>query len=545
VATAQTVRAPWGGVLSWRGRDYTLFRRSDQFWVSLPEPERPKPASSPDHAQNAPALEERILMTTGSHHYQAYWFRGERGNELRQLPFVYHFESERFIPRHEAFLQPDEDPEYVARWNANCIQCHSVAGQPRHDLASDRFESRAAELGIACEACHGPGARHVERMRDPWVREHRHDSPDPDPTIVNPARLDAARASEVCGQCHAYFVPRQPDRWWESGFTESYRPGDALSQSRRLLRYEPGAALDDPELSASLDSLFYSDGTVRVGGREYNSLTRSACFTEGRGARQLACSSCHQMHGGSRDDQLGARASGDGACRSCHASHDEQHTHHTVGSSGSRCTNCHMPRTTYALFKSIRSHRITRPVVDRDPGAPLNACNACHQDRSLAWTSTQLRRWNMNGKAGDARAPELDASGSAIALAALKGDAAARVIAAAELGATEAREVSGAGWQAQVLVRALDDPYAAVRFVACRSLRSWPGFEGFDFDFIAPRPERLARQAAARERAVAGARPWPSQRPPPLPLDERGVLIEAVLADLARARDDRPIRIAE
>jgi predicted CXXCH cytochrome family protein len=542
VATAQTVRAPWGGVLSWRGRDYTLFRRGDQFWVKPPVAADPAQKGGPPAAP-ASHSERRILMTTGSHHYQAYWFRGERGNELLQLPFVYHFESARFIPRHEAFLQPEEDPEYEGRWNANCIQCHSVQGQPRHDLSSDRFESQAVELGVACEACHGPGARHVERMRQPWVRQHQHDSHDPDPTILNPARLDAARASEVCGQCHAYFMPRHPDRWWESGFTEDYRPGDALEQSRRVMHYEPGSALNDPELSASLESLFYSDGTVRVGGREYNGLSRSACFTQGHGARQLACTSCHQMHGGTRDDQLDADAGGDGACTSCHGGYAAEHTHHAAASSGSRCANCHMPRTTYALFKSIRSHRITRPLVDRDSSAPLNACNACHQDRSLSWTSAQLELWNDKASAPPSEIDDDD--GSAIAIASLSGDAAARVIAAAELGSREAREVSGTGWQAQVLVEALDDPYAAVRFVAQRSLRSWPGFDDFEFDFIAPRPERLALQATARQRAIAAARAWPSTRPPPLPLDEHGVIPVRVIAELERARDDRPIRIAE
>jgi predicted CXXCH cytochrome family protein len=492
-------------------------------------------------------------MTTGSHHYQAYWLRGERGNELLQLPFVYHFESGRFIPRHESFLQPEDDPKYVARWNSNCIQCHSVAGEPRHDLASDRFESRAAELGIACEACHGPAAGHAARMRDPWLRQRQHESHEPDPSIVNPARLDAARASEICGQCHAYFMPSAPERWWQSGFVDDYRPGDALQDSRRLLRYDPGDALDDPQLSSSLDSLFYSDGSVRVGGREWNGLSRSACFTQGHGARQLACTSCHQMHGGTRDDQLGASADGDGSCAGCHMGYGEQHTRHRAESSGSRCVNCHMPRTSYALFKSIRSHRITRPLVDEHTGAPLNACNACHQDRSLAWTSAQLASWSPTPRQPDAgdvardAAPELEGSEawSAIALAALTGDAAARVIAAAELGSGDARAVSGAGWQPQLLVQALDDPYAAVRFVALRSLRSFAGFEGFEFDFIAPRPERLERQAAARLLAISGARGWPGSRPPPLPMGPDGAIAADVIAALNRARDDRPIRIAE
>src|SRR5690606_4637660 len=58
------------------------------------------------------------------------------------------------------------------------------------------------------------------------------------------------------------------------------------------------------------------------------------------------------------------------------------------------CYNCHMPRTTYALLKSIRSHRITSPRVDRGEDAAPNACNLCHLDRPLAWTEHWLRRWS-------------------------------------------------------------------------------------------------------------------------------------------------------
>ena len=132
------------------------------------------------------------------------------------------------------FLEPPDDPAHWARWNSSCIMCHSVAGQPRHDLASDRFESRAAELGIACEACHGPGAQHVEKQRDPVARFATRRAAAGDPSIVNPARLDARHASEVCGQCHSYFVPRDAERWWQTGFSELYRPGGAkLPLSRR------------------------------------------------------------------------------------------------------------------------------------------------------------------------------------------------------------------------------------------------------------------------------------------------------------------------
>jgi predicted CXXCH cytochrome family protein len=563
-ANGSTLRAPWDGVLDWRGRSYTLTRRGDELWVTLPDPDRVAALARQGRSLiDVADVERRVVMTTGSHHYQAYWVPGARGNELWQFPFVYHFESQRFIPRHAAFLQPEDDPVYFARWNSNCIQCHSVAGEPRHDLASDRFDSRVAELGIACEACHGPGATHADQERDPLVRMRQRETGSA-PDIVNPARLDAERGSQVCGQCHAYFMPRDAEAWWTSGFTGRYRPGDDLNSSRRLLALEPGAPQQDPEIDASLDSLFYPDGTIRVGGREWNGLVQSACFSQGQGARQLSCTSCHQMHGGSRDDQLEASAGADGACQGCHSGYGPEHTRHRAGSSGSECMNCHMPRTTYALFKGIRSHRISVPVVDSSRGAALNACTLCHQDRSLDWTSRELSAWSTPSAPGAASsagamssrdlpsdaAAVAHPSWSALAVAALSGDAAARVIAAFELGALPAREVSGASWQAQVLVEALDDPYAAVRFVALRSLRSFPGFADFEFDFVAPRERRLERQALARARAADSARRARGASPgrpgvAPLPSDPDGLIQRDVIERLRSERDDRPIRIAE
>jgi hypothetical protein len=44
----------------------------------------------------------------------------------------------------------------------------------------------------------------------------------------------------------------------------------------------------------------------------------------------------------------------------------------------------------------------------------------------------------------------------------------------------------------------LDDPYAAVRYVAARSLRSLPAHKNFAYDYLASPPER----ARARERLL-------------------------------------------
>lgn len=541
------IRAPIEDVrLTWRGREYALSRRGNDVWARLPDPDAAARRARAGRAfDDVLEVERRVVMTTGSHHYQTYWVPGARGNELWQFPFIYHFESQRFIPRHDAFLQPPDDPVYWARWNSNCIQCHSVAGEPRHDPVADRFDSRAAELGIACEACHGPGGEHV-RHHQGAKSDGQRGEVTADPSIVHPGRLDAERASEVCGQCHSYFVPHDPEQWWQTGFTRDYRPGDALARSRRVLDADRGRLESESAINASLDSLFYPDGTIRVGGREWNGLKRSACFEAGSGERRLSCLSCHQMHAGNPDDQLGEHGETSSSCATCHESHvarSSEHSHHAERSSGDQCVNCHMPHTTYALFKGIRSHRITRPVVDLTPGAALNACNLCHQSQSLAWTSEWLERWWGRQPRPGAASPW-----SAVAVALLSGDAATRVIAAYQLGWAAAGEVSGQHWQAQVLSEALGDPYAAVRFVAHRSLLTYPGFETFDYDFLAEPALRVERQAEARRRAreqsaLGAARAGTA--PVALPIDAAGSIDPALLKELIQARDERPIRISE
>lgn len=550
-AGAETVRAPWQASLAdGEGDQLRLFQRHEELWVELPDPDLRAARSRVGHAAELgtplPRVERQVLMTTGSHHYQGYWVQGARGNELWQLPLVYHFESRRFLPRRAVFLEPPDDPPVWARWNSSCVMCHSVAGQPQHDLASDRFTTRAAELGIACEACHGPGQEHVARQRDPLVRYQTRRAESGDPSIVHPARLSAQRASEICGQCHAYFVPVSAERWWRDGFTSSYTPGAALDASRRVLDYERDRADAVALVGAELDSLFYRDGTVKVGGREHNGLLLSACFQQGQGARQLSCLSCHSLHEGTRDAQLSAAAQTNAACASCHAAEAAdlpEHTHHPVGSSGSACVNCHMPYTSYALLGAVRSHRITSPSVQADRrGLAPHACNSCHLDRSQSWSDGWLQRWYGAPVSAPAAA---DARWSAAALALTRGDAAMRVVVAWQLGWDAARSLSTPRWQAQLLAELLDDPYAAVRFVAHRSLRTLPGFADFPFDFLSPPTQRQEAQRRARALALQALAHLPGQPSPDLPLDDSGLIEASYLTQWLAARDIRPVRIAE
>jgi len=481
------------------GRSVELFSRRDQLWARLPDPGVTAAAPSDAYEASfraAPLRDVRVELLTGSHHHQAFWVAGARKGELVAFPAVYSIDEQRLLPRRDAFLNPPEDPEQLVRWNSNCVQCHAVAGQPAHDEATDAFATSAAELGIACEGCHGAGGEHVRRMQNPVDRYRAHAGQRAELGIVNPEQLSSERASQVCGRCHSYFFPKNEASWWQHGFAQSYAPGGALEDAQLLLSPEILAAPGSPELGASAESLFYRDGTIRVGGREYNGLVRSPCFERGQGSQKLGCLSCHSLHRGAPDDQLDPDKLGNQACAGCHerqASNLTAHTHHGAASPGSLCYNCHMPHTSYALLGAIRSHRVASPSFDRATRDRPNACNLCHLERSEAWAAAQASAlYGARPSFALERAPaRRDVPAGAVF--ALAGDAAVRAITAAALGRHESSDDAPA-LRAQLLAHLVEDDYAAVRAIAQRSRRPHPAG-------AAPlAPELVSELMASRDR---------------------------------------------
>ncbi len=104
-----------------------------------------------------------------------------------------------------------------------------------------------------------------------------------------------------------------------------------------------------------------------------------------------------------------------------------RHTFHGAGSAGSDCLNGHMPHTSYALFRAIRSHQIASPGVAASAryGTP-NACNLCHLDRTLGWAQRWLGEWYGQE---EVVLSEEQREVSAAVLWVVKGNAAQRVVA--------------------------------------------------------------------------------------------------------------------
>ena len=67
------------------------------------------------------------------------------------------YPNERITPKDELhWTRPAQN------WNFMCADCHSTDVRKNYDPATDKFQTRWAEINVGCEACHGPGSRHVE-----------------------------------------------------------------------------------------------------------------------------------------------------------------------------------------------------------------------------------------------------------------------------------------------------------------------------------------------------------------------------------------------
>jgi predicted CXXCH cytochrome family protein len=394
------------------------------------------------------------------------------------------------------------------RWNYQCADCHSTGLRKGYDAQARRYDTTWAEIDVACEACHGPGSRHVARAKEhqgggaldltAHLDERRGVGWTLDPSTGNAARSrprDAQREIEVCARCHA--------RREQLG--DAQVAGDAFADAFRPALLEPG--------------LYHADGQMQGEVYVHGSFLQSKMASKG-----VTCSDCHEPHTGA------LRAPGNGVCAQCHAQarYDApSHHHHAQGSTAAACVACHMPTVTYLRVDARHDHSLRIPRPDRTVtlGTP-NACTACHAKEGAPWATDALKRWFPAPNPGfqtfaeafslaERGAPgATKALGGVVTDAKLSGWVRASAIARLPRPAPPVAlpAIEGALGEAEPLVRA-----AAVDALA----ESEPAVRA---RLLAPRlrdPVRLVRIAAAS--ALAG---------------DGGALSGAATADLSRALDE-------
>jgi hypothetical protein len=85
----------------------------------------------------------------------------------------------------EDALGRQQEPSEIRR----CFGCHTTAS-----TTNDQFDPSHAFPGVTCEACHGPGARHVAAIKAGTENSTE--------LILNPGRLDPVGSVDFCGACH-------------------------------------------------------------------------------------------------------------------------------------------------------------------------------------------------------------------------------------------------------------------------------------------------------------------------------------------------------
>jgi hypothetical protein len=500
-----------------------------------------------------------VVLLTGSHTLQILWTETGQGRTLAQFPFAYIIAEKMWAPVTQTFLMPPETKEAysIGAWNGACMDCHVTQGVSKF-VAGNQWDTKVAEFGIACEACHSEGAEHIAANRNPFRRWKLHLTNKADDTIANASRMQGREASLTCGQCHSVWAFNGMEEkldWNRHG--GKFRPGHRDLGQRFVVQPNEKEHAEQKEFIDRTEpgffrNRFWGDGMIRVTGREMNGVEESPCYKGGA----FSCISCHEMHPANttpaalqswaRSDQLAPKMESDQACLQCHKDMSTRlvsHTHHSADSSGSRCYNCHMPRTTYGLLHAMRSHQVSSPNLREslEYGRP-NACNLCHLDQTLGWTAEKLQAWYQQP------VPELSEDDKTIAAAVqwlVKGDAGQRALLAWGMGWEPAQKISGRDWLYPFLISTLLDPYAAVRFDAWKSLQTLPGFEDFKFTYTAD-PEKLG------EYAQEAYRKWWNERRPANPnfdpktvLEPDGRFQAEVFQRLRRERDNTPIVLAE
>ena len=272
---------------------------------------------------------------------------------------------------------PEEDTRVqIQLWNKTCYSCHVSQEQKNFDLQTDRYHTTWQEFGVNCERCHGPGSEHVARATGVKVLDAKTRAAVKQ-AIVNPPRLDAARSTMVCAQCHSF----------RDIYVDGFKAGANY--------YDFFLPIMEYRLPASEDPAYWPDGRPRWVPNEAFALWQSECFLKG----SASCVTCHSdSHTINVDRNPRLGQDNNTLCTRCHeaiAANISKHTHHLPNSAGSSCVECHMPTTVIGVAARIRDHSMSIPVPENTirHGIP-NACNLCHKDKNVEWALQQVNRWH-------------------------------------------------------------------------------------------------------------------------------------------------------
>lgn len=515
IASEKTVRGDFDNAVFRQGDVETrFFRRNGGFFVHTPGPDG-KPGDF------------EIKYTFGVAPLQQYLIE-QPGGRLQAFGVAWDTRPKAEGGQKWFALAPDAPPPGdPLHWtgldqtaNFQCIFCHVTDFRKNYDPATKSYASAWVELGVGCEACHGPAARHLAwaQAKTPgddqkgfgW-RLAPHDASvwtaNPQATASRTEPLASRQEFLMCAGCHARRAQFSDDPEKIARFHDAFHPSTLA----------PG--------------VYHPDGQQRAEDYAFGSFAQSKMFSAG-----VTCSDCHEPHSGT------LRLPGDAVCGQCHAPKifaSPTHSHHQPDSPGARCAACHMPTTDYMVVHARPDHSIRIPRPDRSVtlGVP-NACDSCHADKGAVWAAAALKNWGMDKNPGAQNfaeafaAADKGAGRSADLIAIARDDGQSAIARASALGRL-AEEPSPESIVAAIELTGAEDPLIRLEAVDLLSGVA-PASRVAPLAPLLSDPSAVVRRAAAR--ALAG----PSE--PYVPAERRAAF-DAALAEYVAGENfnaDRP-----
>jgi predicted CXXCH cytochrome family protein len=262
--------------------------------------------------------------------------------------------------------RPEEMPK-TKTGDATCDGCHTTGFSAAKDKETGRWLGKKIELGIGCEACHGPGSKHAASKKKS--------------DILNPAKLNAQQQDQLCGQCHSRVTNRQEK---ELSFPLGFQPGNTdLGQRVKFWTY------------SSNGKNFWANGFSSKNRQQFHDVQLSGHTKAG-----VTCISCHDVHS-SRTGYAQLRLEKNKLCIQCHKASAALYQGSTMAKSGVTCVSCHMAKIANrsdATAKSknhwdVSSHTFAAVLpATADSLKMKSSCDACHEGAEKNAKGTSLSK---------------------------------------------------------------------------------------------------------------------------------------------------------
>lgn len=263
---------------------------------------------------------------------------------------------------------------------AKCNGCHTT-GFTFAKGDKGVWKSKAhgkGEIGVACESCHGPGAKHVDEANAAKAAGTKLEAGKT--AIVHTLRdLNAEQATQVCAQCHGRGTHKEAT---DLAFPTGFLPGDMdLTTRYRLWSFSGTNAKNE-------SAYFWRNDWASRNRQQYQDFTKSAHYTKAG----MSCVTCHGFHGKTEPAQLRQKPAD--MCVDCHRAdgrakqpNAEMYAGSGMQEAGVLCTDCHMARigsrsratatSGHQWDTSSHTFAVPTPMLEKTLGV-RSACTECH-----------------------------------------------------------------------------------------------------------------------------------------------------------------------